>query len=129
MKRHIQVAMLGLIVLVVGVVAACGSGGSKEIRPSDYASSGWTLTVESAELHCKETRFEGLGEKVVMWVEHDGKHYAVSSLAPAYLRNQGIPFNEVYDIDQIWRHPTLSSRDYRSPLRHDGFELCGVTFD
>ena len=26
MKRHIQVAMLGLIVLVMGVIAACGSG-------------------------------------------------------------------------------------------------------
>ena len=26
MKRHIQVAMLGLIVLIVGVVAACGGG-------------------------------------------------------------------------------------------------------
>ena len=27
MKRHIQVAMLGLIVLIVGVIAACGGGG------------------------------------------------------------------------------------------------------
>ena len=27
MRRHIQVAMLGLIVLVVGVVAACGGSG------------------------------------------------------------------------------------------------------
>ena len=34
MKRHIQVAMLGLIVLVVGVVAACGGGPGQ--RACDY---------------------------------------------------------------------------------------------
>ena len=34
MKRHIQVAMLGLIVLVAGVIAACG--GSPGQRACDY---------------------------------------------------------------------------------------------
>ena len=34
MKRHIQVAMLGLIVLIVGVVAACGGGPGQ--RACDY---------------------------------------------------------------------------------------------
>ena len=127
MKRHIQVAILGLIVLVVGVIAACGGGGSKEIRPSDYASTGWMLTVESAELHCKQFRFAEIGEKSVMWVEHDGKHYAVSSLARSYLKIQGIPRNEIYDIDEIWRGPEVNNWD--DPLVDDAFELCGVTFD
>ena len=129
MKRHIQVAMLGLIVLIVGVVAACGGGGSKEIRPSDYASTGWMLTVESAELHCKQFRFAEIGEKSVMWVEHDGKHYTVSTLARSYLKIQGIPHNEIYSIDEIWGHPTIDSGSNRDPLILEGFELCGVTFD
>ena len=94
-------SLLGLIVLIVGVVAACGSGGSKEIRPSDYASTGWTLTVESAELHCKQFRFAEIGEKPVMWVEHDGKHYTVSTLARSYLKIQGIPHDEIYNIDSL----------------------------
>ena len=46
MKRHIQVAMLGLIVLVAGVVAACGGGPEipddveYEVSQVDYGSAG-----------------------------------------------------------------------------------------
>ena len=45
MRRHIQVAMLGLVVLIVGVVAACGSSGipddvEYEVIQVDYGSAG-----------------------------------------------------------------------------------------
>ena len=43
MKRHIQVAMLGLIVLVVGVVAACGS------EPPPYPDEAMNLAMETIE--------------------------------------------------------------------------------
>ena len=45
MKRHIQVAMLGLIVLVVGVLAACG-GASPTPTPSPDPRSDPLISAE-----------------------------------------------------------------------------------
>ena len=123
MKRHIQVAMLGLIVLVVGVVAACDSGGSKEVQASDYTSSGWMLTVESAELHCTWVS----REKVAYWAEHEGRHYPMNGFARALLDKRG---HELHDIDDIWRRadpnepPYTGEGRWSSPLERDTRALC-----
>ena len=52
MRRHIQVAMLGLIVLVVGVVAACGGSGipdDVEWEARHVKSGGTTLGLRSSD--------------------------------------------------------------------------------
>ena len=52
MKKHIQVAMLGLIVLIVGVIAACGGSGipdDVEYEVRHVKSGGTTLGLRSSD--------------------------------------------------------------------------------
>ena len=81
MKKHIQVAMLGLIVLVVGVIAACGGGGNT-ITSEDYGSA-WPFTVNEVELHC-----EGDSDIAAAWVEHDGKRYPLTGFTETYWKSR-----------------------------------------
>ena len=112
MKRHIQVAMLGLIVLVVGVIAACGSGGNT-ITSEDYGSA-WPFTVSEVELRCEDD---------VVWVEHDDKRYPLTGYSDTYLRSR---YHNVRALDWIWRdNPSTGAKINIYQVKSDGLAMCG----
>ncbi len=116
MKRHIQVAMLGLIVLVVGVIAACGSGGNT-ITSEDYGSA-WPFTVNEVELYC-----EGDSDIAAAWVEHDGKRYALTGYSDTYLRSR---YRNVRALEWIWRdNPSTGAKINIYQVTSDGLAMCG----
>ena len=112
MRRHIQVAMLGLIVLVVGVIAACGGGGNT-ITSEDYGSD-WPFTVSEVELRCEDD---------VVWVEHDGKRFALTGYSDTYLRSR---YRNVRALDWIWRdNPATGAKINIHQVKSDGLAMCG----
>ena len=115
MKKHIQVAMLGLIVLVVGVVAACGGGGNT-ITSEDYGSA-WPFTVNEVELHC-----EGDSDIAAVWVEHDGKRYPLTGFTETYWKGRNRTFS---DLERIWRNnPSTGAKVSIGPITRDGLAKC-----
>ena len=116
MKRHIQVAMLGLIVLVVGVIAACGGGGNT-ITSEDYGSA-WPFTVNEVELYC-----EGDADVAAVWVEHDGKRYPMTGYTETYLLSR---YRNVRDLEWIWRdNPSTEAKINIYQVKSDGLAMCG----
>ena len=116
MKKHIHVAMLGLIVLIVGVVAACGSGGNL-ITSEDYGSA-WPFTVSEVELRC-----EGDSDIAAVWVEHDDKRYPLTGYSDTYLRSR---YRNVRALDWIWRdNPATGAKVSIGPITRDGEAMCG----
>ena len=112
----LTVAVLALLAVVL---AACGGSSSREIHASEYASSGWRLTVESAELHCEEIG----GGKAAIWVEYEEQHYPINPFATGILRDRG---REVHDIEQIWRPLDPNAHILNSPINADALSLCGL---
>ena len=118
MKKHIQVAMLGLIVLIVGL-AACGGGDlhSKALTRSDYGAD-WPLTVEDARLWCKGR--EGIG---IVWVHTGHVAYPLNGTAKGgvgsrYFTERGF---SARDISNIWQEGGISQFE----LIGEGLKLCG----
>ena len=112
MKRHIQVAMLGLVVLALGLIAACGGGGNT-ITSEDYGSA-WPFTVSEVELRCEDD---------VVWVEHDGKRYALTGYSDTYLRSR---YRNVRALDWIWRdNPATGAKINIYQVKSDGLAMCG----
>ncbi len=115
-KKHIQVAMLGLIVLVVGVIAACGGGGNT-ITSGDYGSA-WPFTVNEVELHC-----EGDSDIAAAWVEHDGKRYPLTGYTETYFESRNRRF---YALDWIWKdNPSTGAKINIYQVKSDGLAMCG----
>ena len=117
MRRHIQVAMLGLIVLVVGVITvACGGGGNL-ITSEDYGSA-WPFTVNEVELHC-----EGDSDVAAAWVEHDGKRYPLTGYTETYFESRNRRF---YALDWIWKdNPSTGAKINIYQVKSDGLAMCG----
>ena len=117
MKKHIQVATLGLIVLIVGVVAACGGGGGNIITADDHGTA-WPFTVNEVELHC-----EGDSDIAAVWVEHDDKRYALTGYSDTYLRSR---YRNVRALDWIWRdNPATGAKINIYQVKSDGLAMCG----
>ena len=116
MKKHIHVAMLGLVVLALGLIAACGGGGNT-ITSEDYGSA-WPFTVNEVELHC-----EGDSDIAAAWVEHDGKRYPLTGFTETYWKSRNRTFS---DLERIWRdNPSTGAKVSIGPITRDGLAMCG----
>ena len=160
-------ALTTLVLVSLVVLAACQASGHKTIKSTDYASfpgrlhkiikatdyasSDWELLVEEAELHCKELN----SDLVAVWVQHEGKQYALNGFAMRLFEDQGLvdirraganqdARHYYYDSELIWkaREPIKSLAEMEqqswietaygpkpninnSPLMCEGVSLCG----
>ena len=92
MRRHIQVAMLGLIVLVVGVVAACGGSGipddvEYEVIQVDYGSAGRGGFSVSIEKEITYKAAWAIANKVRQDHMEENPGYKVDSLVKSLCRS------------------------------------------
>ena len=62
---------IALVTLLAVALAACGGSSSREIHASEYVSTGWRLTVESAELWWRSSTHE--------WTEDQREEQSASS--------------------------------------------------
>ena len=125
-------ALMTLALVSLVVLAACQASGHKTIKATDYASSDWELLVEEAELHCKELD----SDLVAVWVEHDGKYYALNGFAMRLFEDQGLvnirraganqdASHYYYNSELIWKPTKPYKNRYTSPLMDEGKALCG----
>ena len=122
LSKPFPVAALTLLVLLVGVMAACGGDPrdpnlhGKNISKSDYGVD-WPLTVEEARLWCK-----GKDSVGIVWVHTGGIAYplngtAKGGLGTKYFASRGF---KTQAISRIWRGNGISQFD----LIGEGLALC-----
>ena len=125
-------ALTTLVLVSLVVLAACGASGHKTIKATDYASSDWELLVEEAELHCKVLNVD----LSAVWVEHDGKLYALNGFAMRLFEDQGLvnirraganqdASHYYYGSKLIWKPTEPYKNILNSPLMCEGVALCG----
>ena len=108
-----------LVVLALGLIAACGGGGGehKTITSEDYGSD-WPFTVSEVELRC-----EGDADVAAVWVEHDGKRYPMTGYTETYLLSR---YRNVRDLEWIWRdNPSTEAKINIYQVKSDGLAMCG----
>ena len=117
MKKHIQVAMLGLIVLIVGLIAACGGGGG---IVSDQFELHWELEGSDLLLAI-DTDLPDEGE---LSVSVNRWYYQVGN-DEAYSRSH---FHEFEPVSS-WRQPRRISLDataWKEDLAAHQEEMSGI---
>ena len=115
MKKSVLAAAFAVVLLALAVaVGACGGGGGDNTITSEDYGSAWPFTVSEVELRCEDD---------VVWVEHDGKRYALTGYSDTYLRSR---YRNVRALDWIWRdNPATGAKINIYQVKSDGLAMCG----